>query len=124
MQLGSTTNRLVNIVNCSDLPTTFQFVTDKKNMFSFSKVEGQVAANSSTRIIITFTPTATTNFYERIFCMVRQHSVLYVDLMGTCFDILVKPITLMQRHVDIFRHKAIMGIHSKVRKVEKDFDEG
>ena len=45
--------------------------------------------------------------------MVRQHSVLHVDLIGACYDILTKPIPLMQRHVDIFRHKVIMGIHSR-----------
>jgi hypothetical protein len=58
------------------------------------------------------------NYYERIFCIVRNHSILYVDLIGTCYDILTKPIPLMQRHVDIYRHKVIMGIHNKMRKNE------
>lgn len=84
-------------------------------MFSFSKIEGTVNAKSQTRIIITFTPQTTTNYYERIFCVVRNHSVLYVDLIGTCYDILTKPLPLMQRHVDIYRHKVIMGIHNKLR---------
>lgn len=35
--------------------------------------------------------------------------------MGTCFDVLTKPMPLMQRHVDIYRHKVIMGIHKKLR---------
>jgi len=105
----------LNIINDSDLPTTFQFFTDDKNVFSFSKIEGTVNAKSQTRIIITFTPQATTNYYERIFCAVRNHSVLYVDLIGTCYDILTKPVPLMQRHVDIYRHKVIMGIHNKSR---------
>ena len=48
--------------------------------------------------------------------MVRNHEVLYVDLIGTCYDILTKPMPLIQRHVDIFRHKVIMGMHNKVRK--------
>ena len=56
VQIGSNTNRLLNIVNESDLPTTFQFITDNKNVFSFSKVEGMVNGKASTRIIITFTP--------------------------------------------------------------------
>jgi hypothetical protein len=46
---------------------------------------------------------------------VRNHSVLYVDLIGTCYDILTKPVPLMQRHVDIYRHKVIMGMHNKSR---------
>jgi hypothetical protein len=48
--------------------------------------------------------------------VVRNHAVLYVDLIGTCYDILTKPIPLMQRHIDIYRHKVIMGIHNKQRK--------
>lgn len=52
--------------------------------------------------------------------MVRNHEVLYVDLIGTCYDILTKPVPLIQRHVDIYRHKVIMGMHNKIRK---DLDE-
>mmetsp|Transcript_39543 Transcript_39543/g.38040 ORF Transcript_39543/g.38040 Transcript_39543/m.38040 type:complete len:140 (+) Transcript_39543:769-1188(+) len=87
-------------------------------MFSFSKIEGTVNAKSQTRIIITFTPEQTQNYYERIFCIVRNHQVLYVDLIGVCYDILTKPIPLMQRHVDTYRHKVIMGIHKRQRNVE------
>ena len=39
-----------------------------------------------------------------------------MDLMGTCYDVLTKPMPLMQRHVDIYRHKVIMGIHNRLRK--------
>ncbi len=60
------------------------------------------------------------NYYERIFCIVRNHEVLYVDLIGTCYDILTKPIPLMQRHIDIYRHKVIMGIHNRPRNYEAD----
>jgi hypothetical protein len=82
-------------------------------MFSFSQTEGTVKPFSFARIIVTFVPPKTGNFYERIFCMVRNHQVLHVDLMGTCFDILTKPIPLCQRHVDANRHKVIMGAHKK-----------
>jgi len=47
---------------------------------------------------------------------VRNHYVLYVDLIGTCYDVLTKPMPLMQRHVDIFRHKVIMGVHNRLRR--------
>jgi hypothetical protein len=44
--------------------------------------------------------------------------------MGTCFDILTKPIPLQQRHVDCFRTKVVLGSHRKVipKKEEKGFD--
>lgn len=56
------------------------------------------------------------NYYERVFCVVRNHQILYVDLLGACYDIENKPMPLMQRHIDIYRHKVIMGIHNKARR--------
>ena len=32
----SSTNRLINVQNNNDVPATFQFITDKNNLFSFS----------------------------------------------------------------------------------------
>lgn len=42
VQAESCTNRLLNIINDSALPTNFQFITDKSNIFSFSLTEGSV----------------------------------------------------------------------------------
>ena len=120
VNLQSSTNRLINVVNMSDLPTSFQFFSDKSNLFSFSQTEGTVKANSSQRIIISFAPSFVGNFYERVFCLVRHHKVLYVDLIGTCYDILTKPVPLTQRHVDTYRHKVIMGVHKKGSLMSKD----
>lgn len=75
-----------------------------------------IKPHSQARIIIEFYPRATANYYERVFCVVRNHYVLYVDLVGTCYDVLTKPMPLMQRHIDIYRHKVIMGIHNRLRK--------
>lgn len=83
--------------------------------------EGIVKPNASQRIIITFSPQRTGNFYERIFCLVKNHKVLFVDLIGTSYDVLTKPVPLGQRHVDTYRHKVIMGAHRKAM-VSKDID--
>ena len=34
-----------------------------------------------------------------------------MDLLGTCYDLLHKPYPIYQRHVDMFRHKVIMGTY-------------
>lgn len=39
--------------------------------------------------------------------MIRNHVIQSLDLIGTCYDILTKPLPLMQRHIDIYRHKVI-----------------
>ena len=48
-------------------------------------------------------------YYERIYCLVRNHSLLYVDLIGTCYDLLIQPIPLLQKHIDAFRGRVILG---------------
>lgn len=83
VSLGNTTNRLVNVVNDSDLATSFQFLVDKVNLFSFSITEGVVPARGSVRVIITFSPVDTISYYERVFCLIRNHKLLYLDLIGT-----------------------------------------
>lgn len=74
--LGNTTNRVLYIHNGTNQPATFQFLNDRKNAFSFSKREGLAKPHSDFRIVITFTPTDTINFYERVFCMVKNHLIL------------------------------------------------
>ena len=56
VQEQQTTNRLLNVVNDSDLPTSFQFFTDQSNLYSFSVTGGVVKPHASQRIIITFSP--------------------------------------------------------------------
>lgn len=104
----------MNVINNSDLPTQFQLGTDQNNLFSFSQTVGTVKPHSSTRIVVNFSPKRTGNYYERVFCIVRGHKILFMDLIGTCFDILTKPIPLMQRHIDIYRHKVTMGSLNKL----------
>lgn len=71
--------------------------------------------------MVNFGPKKTGNYYERVFCVIKNHKVLYVDLIGTCFDILTKPIPLLQRHIDIYRHKVTMGTLNKdLGKVAQD----
>lgn len=109
--LGKTTSRVIYVHNASSQSATFQFVNDQKNVFSFSKREGMIKPRSDFRIVITFCPTETINFYERVFCVVKNHLVLFVDLVGTCYDLLHRPYPLYQRHVNMYRHRVIMGTY-------------
>lgn len=74
--LGNTTNRVLYIHNYSSQVAHFSFLNDKKNVFSFSKREGTIKPNSDLRIVITFSPTDTINFHERVFCIVKNHLIL------------------------------------------------
>ena len=45
-------------------------------------------------------------------------------MMGTCFDILVKPLPIKQQHINSHRSRVIMGTHKKAHFVQEldDFE--
>lgn len=114
IKIGNETSRLLTIHNNSDLPISFEFHNDPNNIFGFQRTKGTINAKSYERIIIQFAPKHTICYYERVFCIVRNHKLLYVDLLGTCYDLLIKPLPLLQKHIDSFRKRVIMGKLSEV----------
>ena len=113
IKLGQQTSRLLVLQNSSDIPAQFCIFNDKHNIFSFSSMVGTVNPHSTYRLIVRFTPPNTMTYYERIFCIVRNHQLLYVDIMGTCYDLLIRPRPVLQRNIDVFRRKVITGKYGK-----------
>lgn len=83
-------------------------------MFSIGEFKGTIPANSFKKVIVQFDPKNTICYYERIYCIVRNHKLLYVDMMGTCYDLLIKPLPIVQIHVDLFRRRVIEGRLSEI----------
>lgn len=73
IKLGEVVSRMFTINNQSDLPTKFEFFNQVGNLFSLSKTKGVIKAKSNVRIIAYFNPSQTVNYYERVFCIVRNH---------------------------------------------------
>lgn len=113
-RLRSEKSRLLTIHNESETPTKYEFFNEEGNIFEFSNKKGIIPANSNSRIIVKFNPRATMPYYERVYCIVRHHSVLYLDLLGTCYDLLIKPLPILQSHVDQFRGRVIEGRLNKI----------
>lgn len=53
-------------------------------------------------------------YHQRVYCIIRNHQLLYVDLIGTCYDLLIRPLPLLQVHVDLFRKRVIEGRLSEI----------
>ena len=101
-------------MNNSEIDTEFEFYTDSNNIFLFSDIKGVVARNSQRKVIIEFRPRNTINYYERVYCFIRNNGLQYVDLIGTCYDLLIKPVPLLQSHIDQFRKRVIEGRISEI----------
>lgn len=111
---GNSTSRIITVDNSSNLPCAYKFFVDRRNVFSFKKSEGNIPGRSSERIIIYFTPKETISYYQRAFCLVRNHTMLYLDLLGTCYDIMYRPVPLSQRDVEQFRNAVLLGTLNRI----------
>ena len=114
VKLENTCSRAITLQNNSDGDTDYQFFNDSGNIFSINDPKGTVPANSSRKVIILFDPKNTICYYERMFCIVRNHRLLYLDLLGTCYDLLIRPLPILQIHVDLFRRRVIEGRLSEI----------
>lgn len=107
--MDNTCTKVVTLTNNSELNTDYEFFTDANNIFLFNETKGTIARNTYIKIIIEFRPRNTVTYYERVYCLVRNHLLLYVDLIGTCYDLLIRPLPLVQQHIDTFRKRVIEG---------------
>ena len=109
IKLEHSCTKVLTITNESDLETDFEFYTDSGNIFGFNDIRGRIGGNSYRKVVIEFRPRNTIAYYQRVYCLVRHHVLFYVDLIGTCYDLLIRPVPLLQTHVDSFRRRVVEG---------------
>ena len=88
--LGNQIKKLFRIYNDSDIPTEFQIYHDNSGAFFFDVTEGIIPGKSNVRVNVTFRPYETIMYYQRVFCLIRNHSLFPIDLFGSCHDLLIK----------------------------------
>ena len=109
--LGNQLTKVIRLYNGSDMQTEFQIFHNNDGVFKFDKLEGEVERRANTRLNITFRPYETKVYYERVFCIVRNHILISIDLYGSCHDLLTKPLLIEQKFIDIFRYKILNGLY-------------
>ena len=111
VSLGNQIKKLFRIYNDSDLPTEYQIYHDNSGSFLFDANEGIIPAKSNVRINVTFRPYETMVYYQRIFCIIRNHSLFPIDLFGSCHDLLIKTPLLDIKQIELFRMKELKGVY-------------
>ena len=124
--LGNQVKKLFRIYNDSDLPTEFQIYHDNSGAFSFDITEGIIPGKSNIRINITFRPYETIIYYQRVFCIIKNHKLFPIDLFGSCHNLLNKTPLLDYKQIEMFRYKELKGFffenkNNKQSKIE-EFD--
>lgn len=124
IELTGTMTKLIRLYNDSEVATTYQFFHNNEGPFYIHETQGVIEAKSNVRVNITFRPIETMIYYDRIFCLIKNHFLFALDLYGSCHDLLNKTKTLEQKHIDIFRYKLGNGFYINKPGVvhSKDFD--
>jgi hypothetical protein len=73
VELNTTKTRMIRVFNESHEPTNFQFFYNNEGVFEFDQLQGVIPSNSNVRIRITFKPIETIIYYDRIFCLTKNH---------------------------------------------------
>ena len=112
VELGSSMTKLIRIYNESDLETDYHILhTNGSSVFSIkeNEIQGTIRPHTNLRVNVTFKPNQTSLFYERVYVLVKNHSIFPLDLYGSCHDLLNKTLLLNQKYIDIFRNKLLTG---------------
>lgn len=109
--LGGQMTKLIRVYNDSDQETDYQIFHNNDGAFKINKTEGTIKAHTNMRINITFRPYETITYYERVFCLIKNHMLISLDLYGSCHDLLNKSPLIEQKFIDIFRYKILNGLY-------------
>ena len=119
IEVDNSAAKFIKLYNKSENQTQFNFFFfNSFGPFFFDKVEGTLDARSNVRVNIRFSPKETGTYYERVFCLIKNHMILAIDIMGSAHDLLNKPKVLDQKNIDVFRYKMLNGYYSnRIKKL-------
>lgn len=73
VELNQTKTKMIRLFNESEELTQFQFFYNNDHVFILNQLEGTVPAKSNVRVTITFKPKECITYYDRIFCLMKNH---------------------------------------------------
>jgi hypothetical protein len=112
---GQDCKKPLRISNGSTLPANFQILAEQAGVFEFQRVEGIIPEEmypgkaGYIDMIVTFKPTVPCNYYKRVYILLKNQQPVYIDLLGTCYDLKLRPAPFSQRHVDAYRAREASG---------------
>ena len=90
IKLGCSICETIILYNDMAQKITFEFL-NFCGSFKFSKKKGIINALGYVKIIVKFLPSRPLNYYQRIFCFIRNQDLFYFDLYGSCRNLFMRP---------------------------------
>ncbi len=78
VELNSSKTKMIRLFNESDEQTYFQFFYNNDHVFIFDLLQGVIPARSNVRVTITFNPKETISYYDRVFCLMKNHFLFVI----------------------------------------------
>ncbi|XP_030045297.1 cilia- and flagella-associated protein 65 [Microcaecilia unicolor] len=111
INLGEQKIRTLEISNTSSASAYYQFLIDcKESVFSVDWPCGILKGNSTQILKVTFNPKHPISYYRRVICLIHHQGALFLDLIGTCHSIKVKPAILHPKHISLYRTHVARGL--------------
>lgn len=101
VESGVTVTRTLSIENHSGEPVSVQFCTEPKGIFSLEQKHwaALTITKTSAEVRLHFSPCEPLNYYKRIFILVNNAHITWLDVMGTCYKEQRRPPDFFPRHV-------------------------
>ena len=112
---GQECTKALRISNGSTLPANFQILAEQHGVFEFQRVEGIIPEEmypgkaGYIDMVVTFKPTVPCNYYKRVYVLLKNQQPVFIDLLGTCYDLKLRPAPFSQRHIDAYRAREASG---------------
>uniref|UniRef100_A0AAY5F236 CFAP65 fourth Ig-like domain-containing protein n=1 Tax=Electrophorus electricus TaxID=8005 RepID=A0AAY5F236_ELEEL len=103
---------IIHIINSSTVLAYYQFDMDpgSHSVFSVDQLSGNLPANSSLTLRLTFRPRYPIAYHKRSACLILHRDPLFLDLIGTCHSEELKPTILHSRHLRVYRQNLLRGL--------------
>ncbi|PAA81244.1 hypothetical protein BOX15_Mlig015079g2 [Macrostomum lignano] len=111
LMAGQTATQPLKLENHSDQDVCYMFDTDPEtSVFHFDRPNGVVPSKSHVQIVVTFRPFLPIQYYRRVSLLVPDQEPIFIDLLGTCHDIHLRPVILQAQHLRLFRLRNERGL--------------
>lgn len=93
VKVESTTIREFVFHNDVTQKLVFEFL-DPNSFFQLSATKGEILPLSYVKIRVKFCPTVAGNYFQRLFCLVKNQDLVVIEMAGSAFDVLQKPLQI------------------------------
>jgi hypothetical protein len=81
IELADSMTKLIRIFNESEVSTPYQFFHSNDGPFIIHEPQGLIEPRSNVRVNITFKPNDTIMYYDRVFCLIKNHYLFVIIIL-------------------------------------------